>query len=183
MLLLQQGGYKLKIPTMLLSEKERTRNRFSRTQTQEEGSHRDCSEQTHTTTIIEEEADLLLQPDQESTHEKKTKQKKEGKKRKRHDQMMQASKEDDQSLDDQIAKALSSSPVLAQKICNAVQEDILPLAEEAQKNLLPPFTPFHMTEADNIQHIVHLMKRECPSLCDKDNRENFLVMILEMLET
>ena len=77
----------------------------------------------------------------------------------------------------------SSSPVLAQKIYSALQEDILSLSEEAEKNLLPPFTSFCMSEDDNMQHLVHSMRRQCPVLCREENRESLVFQLLSMLDS
>jgi hypothetical protein len=143
---LLQGGYKLKIPTMLLSEKERTRNRFARIRQPAPAS----------SMIVDEEED-----DSDEGNDNKQ-----------------------EELN--VQEACSShgqSPVLAQKIVSFVEEDILCLAHQAEKGLLPAYTLFTMTERDHLQHLVNEMRKECPSLCcNGDKREEFVFTMLSMLE-
>lgn len=140
-----QGGYKLKIPSMLLSEKERTRSRFFRRD--EAKALLNCSSSSSASSLTN--SPLLPM--------------KKGKK-------------------NNSEKVSASSPVLSQKICKAVQEDILCLAEDAERGVLPSFTPFSTTEDDNMQHVVQIMKKECPVLTSVENREKLVFTILNILD-
>lgn len=91
---------------------------------------------------------------------------------------------EEEDLDQQQAcsKVNNSSPVLAQKILNVLEEDILSLAGQAEEGLLPPFTIFTMTEQDNMQHLLHEMKRECPTLCRSNQKEQLVFTLLSLLD-
>lgn len=198
----KQGGYKLKIPTMLLSEKERTRNRFARTRSEVFAVDK---KRMAAKDIIQEE-DL----DECSNKEVKKAKKKHCKKKKKYqvrnenecnemdEDLHDNDDDDDDEYEDEyvtnpaaMSKTVtatstgssnsSSSPVLAQKIYSALQEDILSLSQDAERNLLPPFTSFRMSEDDNMLHLVHRMRRQCPVLCSEENREKLVFQLLSML--
>ncbi len=74
------------------------------------------------------------------------------------------------------------SPVLAQKVCASLKEDILSLCHQSDKGLLPLYTPFSFSEEDNLQNLLHEMKRQCPLLCSSERRQELVFMVLSYLE-
>lgn len=75
------------------------------------------------------------------------------------------------------------SPVLAQKVVSSLREDILSHCKNAEKNLLPPYTPFSLSEEDNMKSLIHEMKMQCPSLCQDEKRQELVFMLLSNLDS
>jgi hypothetical protein len=73
------------------------------------------------------------------------------------------------------------SPVLAQKVCSSLQEDILSFCKYAENGLLPTYTPFSLSEEDNMKTIINEMKMVCPSLCSSERRQDLVFMVLNNL--
>ena len=61
-------------------------------------------------------------------------------------------------------------PMLARKVCLALQEDILSLQDDAVRGYLPEFTSFCVDEESNLGFIVQRLRKECPNMC-KDKEE------------
>lgn len=196
---------------MLLSEKERTRSRFARMRATE-GEDEEEEAQPINDDCEEEEEEESLQDKQQQQQVGCKKPKHVDRKKqvlctpkKRHsaaeDVIVEDNSEDDdcnakkrkkQKTNDKgssVRKMLMgrdqghSSPVLAQRICSALEEDILCMEEHARKGLLPPFTSFSMTEEDVMQHLVHEMRKDCPCMCSKENRESLIFKILCNLDS
>lgn len=202
-----QGGYKLKIPTMLLSEKERTRSRFTKPISDHVQDSLHNNESESDTDDVDNKLKIRMN-NESDVHVKKNRkrQKKNAGASEKHvlennkkrtialseeeadidmdlQQDMDLSGMDARNTNMQSSNTLASIPVLAQKIRCSLHEDILSLTESMQKNLLPPFTPFSMSEDDTMQHLVHVMQRECPNLCtDVSQREKLVFAVLSMLE-
>lgn len=180
----KKGGYKLKIPTMLLSEKERTRSRFARMRSSSSSSDvaiRDnvaVRKKGCPAAVIEEEEEAESDASKEEEEEQ-------------FDEMeddddanceMQESSTSNKARK-QTNNSSSSSPMLAQKICNALEGDILSLAEHAKKGLLPSFTGFSMkTEKDRLHCLVQDLRMQCPDMCKRENRESLVFTLLSMLQ-
>lgn len=50
-------------------------------------------------------------------------------------------------------------PMLARKVCMALQEDILSLKDDAEKGFLPEFTSFSINEESNLDFIIHKIRK------------------------
>jgi hypothetical protein len=139
---------------MLLSEKERTRHRFAE----------------------------MRQPHENSEDDEHLQQQKQYAAAKGKNSSMQQQREKKKNVSQKILQMQNfQSPVLAQKVCSSLQEDILSFCKYAENGLLPTYTPFSLSEEDNMKTIINEMKMVCPSLCSSERRQDLVFMVLNNL--
>ena len=80
----------------------------------------------------------------------------------------------------------SSRQSLCRKVRGTVLDVIVPIGKRKRDSAtepLPTKTCFVFTEDDALRRVVKRMLRECPGMCAQEDREGFLVKIMEMMES
>ncbi len=90
-----------------------------------------------------------------------------------------------------IALPTSSSSSARQSLCRKVRATVLDIIvpigkrkrSSSSSSLLPTKTSFVFTEDDALRRVVQRMLRDCPKMCAQEDREGFLVKIMEIMDS